>query len=126
MASLSIMYKTIPFPYFKRTPSGYDVFVLQLMIFKLNHLHHYRQFLLSVLIARYKYETLRFFPVFLVYLYNFIIRLVNTLGLSKIRHIDIPLSKNVLSEKKLINRLRDCDNFTTQLRDCQTNRFTST
>ena len=42
------------------------------------------------------------------------------------RNIDIPLSKNVLSEKKLINRLRDCDNFTTQLRDCQTNRFTNT
>ena len=43
------------------------------------------------------------------------------------RNIDIPLSKNVLSEKKkLINRLRDCDNFTTQLRHCQTNRFTNT
>ena len=42
------------------------------------------------------------------------------------RKIDIPLFKNVLSEKKLINRLRDCGNFTTQLRDCQTNRFTNT
>ena len=71
----------------------------------------------------------RFKSVLLERLLNYtdIPRFKRELHQRSMRNIDIPFSKSLLRERRLINRIRDCgNNFRTQLRDCEINRFTNT